>query len=203
MSKRTGSADLPLHGGRVPAWLYERMMKLGAVISPGDRPGVWARRAAAAAGASVLVPVVRRRDGDGLAFVRHHDERHRRAEARARAAERRARAPCLRRARKAFAEDAGRAGGDRQSRRVRRRGAGEGEQACREGRQRGGAGRVRALSPRLHRRRRRQVGRGAAGDARRGGTRAALSLAERGAHEFRRGAARGDRRARSRARSST
>jgi uncharacterized protein len=33
MSKRTGSADLPLHGGRVPAWLYERMMKLGAVIS--------------------------------------------------------------------------------------------------------------------------------------------------------------------------
>src|SRR5215216_5630631 len=33
MSRRTGSADLPLHGGRVPAWLYERMMKLGAVIS--------------------------------------------------------------------------------------------------------------------------------------------------------------------------
>jgi hypothetical protein len=32
MSRRTGSADLPLHGGRVPAWLYERMMKLGAVI---------------------------------------------------------------------------------------------------------------------------------------------------------------------------
>lgn len=32
MSRRTGSADLPLHGGRVPAWLATRMSKLGAVI---------------------------------------------------------------------------------------------------------------------------------------------------------------------------
>ena len=31
--KRSGSADLPLHGGRVPAWLAERMTKLGTVIS--------------------------------------------------------------------------------------------------------------------------------------------------------------------------
>src|SRR5256884_905703 len=29
---RTGSADLPLHGGRVPAWLAQRMARLGAVI---------------------------------------------------------------------------------------------------------------------------------------------------------------------------
>src|SRR5512145_616995 len=32
MTRRTGSADLPLHGGRVPAWLGERMSKLAAVI---------------------------------------------------------------------------------------------------------------------------------------------------------------------------
>jgi hypothetical protein len=32
MAKRAGSADLPLHGGRVPAWLGDRMTKLGAVI---------------------------------------------------------------------------------------------------------------------------------------------------------------------------
>jgi hypothetical protein len=29
---RTGSADLPLHGGRVPAWLASRMARLGRVI---------------------------------------------------------------------------------------------------------------------------------------------------------------------------
>jgi hypothetical protein len=32
MARRTGSADLPLHGGRVPAWLAIRMASLGAVI---------------------------------------------------------------------------------------------------------------------------------------------------------------------------
>jgi hypothetical protein len=30
---RAGSADLPLHGGRVPAWLGQRMSRLGAVIT--------------------------------------------------------------------------------------------------------------------------------------------------------------------------
>ncbi|NNH33010.1 DUF763 domain-containing protein, partial [Rhizobium sp. SEMIA 4085] len=33
MAQRAGSADLPLHGGRVPKWLGERMTKLGAVIT--------------------------------------------------------------------------------------------------------------------------------------------------------------------------
>ena len=33
MGKRSGSADLPLHGGRVPAWLGERMTRLGTVIA--------------------------------------------------------------------------------------------------------------------------------------------------------------------------
>jgi hypothetical protein len=30
---RSGTADLPLHGGRVPAWLAERMTRLGAAIA--------------------------------------------------------------------------------------------------------------------------------------------------------------------------
>ena len=31
--KRSGFADLPLHGGRVPAWLADRMTKLGTGIT--------------------------------------------------------------------------------------------------------------------------------------------------------------------------
>src|SRR6516164_8482322 len=31
--KRSGSADLPLHNGRVPAWLASRMEKLGVAIT--------------------------------------------------------------------------------------------------------------------------------------------------------------------------
>ena len=30
--KRSGTADLPLHGGRVPTWLAERMTQLGTAI---------------------------------------------------------------------------------------------------------------------------------------------------------------------------
>jgi uncharacterized protein len=33
MTRRAGSADLPLHGGRVPAWLGERMTRLGTLIA--------------------------------------------------------------------------------------------------------------------------------------------------------------------------
>ena len=32
MTQRTGSADLPLHGGHVPRWLADRMTSLGALI---------------------------------------------------------------------------------------------------------------------------------------------------------------------------
>src|SRR6059058_5594072 len=32
MARRTGSADLPLHGGRVPSWLAARMASLGAIV---------------------------------------------------------------------------------------------------------------------------------------------------------------------------
>ena len=31
--KRSGIADLPLHGGRVPRWLAERMTRLGSAIA--------------------------------------------------------------------------------------------------------------------------------------------------------------------------
>src|SRR6187402_448141 len=33
MTRRSGHADLPLHGGRVPAWLGQRMTRLGAVMA--------------------------------------------------------------------------------------------------------------------------------------------------------------------------
>mgnify|MGYP000745293975 CR=1 FL=1 len=33
MTQRTGSADLPLHGGKAPRWLGDRMTRLGAVIT--------------------------------------------------------------------------------------------------------------------------------------------------------------------------
>jgi hypothetical protein len=33
MAQRAGTADLPLHGGRVPKWLGDRMTRLGAVIT--------------------------------------------------------------------------------------------------------------------------------------------------------------------------
>jgi uncharacterized protein len=33
MPRRSGSADLPLHGGRVPPWLAERMTRLGTIMT--------------------------------------------------------------------------------------------------------------------------------------------------------------------------
>jgi hypothetical protein len=33
MARRSGNADLPLHGGRVPPWLADRMTRLGAVMT--------------------------------------------------------------------------------------------------------------------------------------------------------------------------
>jgi hypothetical protein len=33
MARRSGTADLPLHGGHVPKWLADRMTRLRAVIS--------------------------------------------------------------------------------------------------------------------------------------------------------------------------
>lgn len=33
MAQRAGNADLPLHGGRVPRWLGDRMTRLGALVT--------------------------------------------------------------------------------------------------------------------------------------------------------------------------
>lgn len=33
MTRRAGSADLPLHRGHVPKWLADRMTRLGAVMT--------------------------------------------------------------------------------------------------------------------------------------------------------------------------
>src|SRR5436309_640360 len=33
MTRRTGSANLPLHSGRIPVWLADRMTRLGTVMS--------------------------------------------------------------------------------------------------------------------------------------------------------------------------
>src|SRR3984893_6383242 len=85
----------------------------------GDRPSLRPRRIPAAAIASVLVPVVRRGHGHGLAFVRHHHQRHRRPQARPGTALRRTRHPCVRWPRPAFKEDAGRVASARRTHRLR------------------------------------------------------------------------------------
>ena len=41
MGRATGSADLPLHGGRVPAWLSTRMAKLGRLITEPLLQDMW------------------------------------------------------------------------------------------------------------------------------------------------------------------
>src|SRR5947209_310783 len=47
---------------------------------PGDRASLWTRRTARAPRPPVLVSVVRRRHGNGLAFLRHHHQRAWRAQ---------------------------------------------------------------------------------------------------------------------------
>src|SRR5580704_12847903 len=71
-----------------------------------DCPSLWSRRIVAASRPSVLVPVFRRRDGYGLAFLRYHDKRHRRIEARAGTVGAGTRDPCLWRTREVFAANA-------------------------------------------------------------------------------------------------
>jgi hypothetical protein len=81
MTKRTGIADLPLHGGRVPPWLATRMSVLGALITEAivhhyGRDEFLARLA------HPFWFQSRDRYGHGLALFGNHDERHRRTEAR-------------------------------------------------------------------------------------------------------------------------
>ena len=83
MPRRSGNADLPLHGGRVPRWLGERMTRLGAVIAEAIvleyGRDEFLRRLAHPFWFQSFGAVI----GDGLALVRDHHLRHRGAEARA------------------------------------------------------------------------------------------------------------------------
>ena len=89
-------ADGSRHGWR-------RAWRGWAPSSPRPSSSLRPRRIPAPAGASVLVPIVRRRHGNGLAFLGHHHQRSRRAQARPGSARRRTGLARLRRSRKAFA----------------------------------------------------------------------------------------------------
>jgi len=69
--KRSGFADLPLHGGHVPAWLAERMTKLGTAIAESILyhygPSELLSRLSDRSGSSAGL-----RHGDGLALVGNH-----------------------------------------------------------------------------------------------------------------------------------
>ena len=70
--KRSGVADLPLHGGRVPPWLATRMVDARHRDRRERAPSLRAAGVPLAAERSVLVPGPRLGDGDGLAFLGHH-----------------------------------------------------------------------------------------------------------------------------------
>ena len=89
--RKSGSADLPLHNGHVPKWLADRMTRLGAVLTEAIVHHYGRDEFLRRVGASFLVSIVWRGDGDGLAFLRHHHERARCAQARPGAARRRTR----------------------------------------------------------------------------------------------------------------
>ena len=106
MGRRSGSADLPLHGGAVPKWLADRMTRLGAVMAEAiihtyGRDELLRRLAH---------PFWFQSFGAGMGMDWHSsgitNQRRRGAEARSRSARRRTWRSCLRRARKAFEADA-------------------------------------------------------------------------------------------------
>ena len=86
MTRRTGSADLPLHTGRVPPWLASRMASLGAIVTQAIvlhyGRDAFMQRLSHPFWFQSFGAVM----GIGLALVGHHDIGDRRAEARARPA---------------------------------------------------------------------------------------------------------------------
>src|SRR5205085_12301136 len=74
---------------------------------PSDCPSLWPGRASPAPLPPLLVPVVRSRDGHGLALLRYHHQRHWGAETRPDAARWRTWRPRLRWTREAFPADTG------------------------------------------------------------------------------------------------
>ena len=158
LAQRSGSADLPLHGGRVPKWLGDRMTRLGAVMceaivhhygrdellrrlahpfwfqSFGAVMGMdWHSSGITTSVIGALEARAWRRSRANSAFTSAA------AAARIRARRRTSWSPSA----SASASMAG---------------AGNGEPAGRQGRQRRRPGRLRPLSARLHRHRRRQNG---------------------------------------------
>ena len=105
--KRSGFADLPLHGGRVPAWLAERMTRLGTAIAESILYRYGCAGASVPLERSILVSSLGLRDGHGLAFLRNYHVRAGRAEARPGSARRRTGYLYLRRPGTAFAPDPG------------------------------------------------------------------------------------------------
>ena len=75
MTRRTGSADLPLHGGRVPHWLGARMARLGAVITEAIVQEYgrdeFLRRLATRSGFNLSAPL-----WEWIGILRHHHECH-------------------------------------------------------------------------------------------------------------------------------
>ena len=102
--KRSGVADLPLHGGRVPPWLADADDDARHRHRRERPPSLRPPGAAVAAERSVLVPGPRLGDGHGLALLRHHHVGDGRAEARTQPARARARHLHLRRTRPAVAQ---------------------------------------------------------------------------------------------------
>ena len=70
--KRSGVADLPLHGGRVPRMARDADGHARHGDRRERRPPLRPAGAAVAPERSLLVPGARQRHGHGLAFVRHH-----------------------------------------------------------------------------------------------------------------------------------
>ena len=72
MTRRSGSADLPLHGGRVPKWLGDRMTRLGVVIAEAIVLEYGRDELLRQLAHPFLVPVIWCSGEDGLALLWHH-----------------------------------------------------------------------------------------------------------------------------------
>src|SRR5688572_3857682 len=77
---RTGYADAPLHGGRAPAWLFQRMARLAREMSLAIVAEEGSLRPPTPRLRSVLVPGVRLGARLRLALQWNHDDNVRRAE---------------------------------------------------------------------------------------------------------------------------
>jgi len=73
--RHTGVAQLPLHGGKAPAWLFQRMVKLGREIVRLVVEDYGPEENAPPNFRSLLVPIFRLRAGLRLALLRRDDDR--------------------------------------------------------------------------------------------------------------------------------